>query len=233
MGAVLAMKHAVFRLIALSVLGFLTACGTAHEDPLAQVFGTIRAKVSAGKSAPAANPTAVLTPTMLADVKVPLLLAEIENRKAFATLTVVGRNGAYRTWRTGDGVGLNFRGDLLTGTRGLGVDLLTADVTQVATALLPGGPDSALRIHHYLDGEGHEAVLQFVCRYDRRGKAPIEIVGTTHATNLIVEQCVGDSVKFENRYWIGSPDGVLWQSRQWVSANVGTIVLQYLVRGAE
>ena len=233
MGAVLAMKHVTFRLIALFFMGFLAACGLASEDPLAQAFGAVRAKVSAGKSAPAANPTAVLTPAMLAVVNVPLLLAEIENRKVIATLTVVGHNGAYRTWRTGDGIGLNFRGDLLTGTRGLGGDLLTADVTQVATALLPGGPDSARRIHHYLDGEGHEAVQKFVCRYDRRGKAPIEIVGTTHATNLIVEQCVGYSVNFENRYWIGSRDGVIWKSRQWVSATVGPIVLQHLVRGAE
>jgi hypothetical protein len=233
MGAVLAMKQAVFRLIALAGAISLTACGSAREDPLAQALGTIRASVSAGSSSPKANPTAVLTPSMLADVKVSLLLAEIENRKAFATLTVVGQNGAYRSWRTGDGVGLNFRGDLLTGTRGLGLDLLTADVTQVAAALKPGGPDSALRMHHFLDGEGHEFVQEFTCRYDRLGNEPIEIVGAIHVTKLIVEKCAGDSAKFENRYWIGASDGVIWKSRQWVSERVGTIVLQQLVRRAE
>ncbi len=167
---------------------------------------------------------------MLASVHVPVLLAEVEARGTAATLSQVARNGDYISWMSGDGVGLNFLGDLLSSTRGLGADLMASDLTGVARALAQPGSSEVVRVHHLLDGQGHDVAQSFTCSYAETGRETIEIVGARHATRHVVERCAGAAGRFENHYWIGTADGAIWKSRQWVSAAVGSVILQHLVR---
>ncbi|MHC0052487.1 YjbF family lipoprotein [Actibacterium sp. D379-3] len=231
MGAVLAMIETSFRkYVRLAVLlGLMAGCGTTRDEPLAVILG----QLTAGRDA-AADPRAMITPEFLAGIDRPLLWAEIPTRDAVATLVILGRNGDWRSWVSGDGVGLNLYRGILGGTRGLGQDLMIADVSQVVPAVRRGS-GSARRDHRYLDGENHEIRQTYTCRYVTQGSESIVLTGGAgHATRRIRETCTPDAggagmPGFENLYWIGTADGQIWKSRQWVGPQIGEISLEHLL----
>jgi hypothetical protein len=92
----------------------------------------------------------------IASVKGPLMVAVLDVNKTTAVLTTIGQNGPYITWTTADNQSLIFKRGVLTGTRGLGYDLMSSDADaaiNLITARRPGtvqprGPDDPV-LHHY------------------------------------------------------------------------------------
>ena len=91
-----------------------------------------------------------------ASFKGPLILAQIEKAGLLTALGETGRNGAVRTFATPNEQTLVFRDGLLTATRGLGNDLMSAKTAAVAALILNRRPGTAARTYRYLDGEGTE-----------------------------------------------------------------------------
>lgn len=165
-------------------------------------------------------------------VTTPLLLAEIPQRDAQATLIPWGENGAVTTWRTADVVSLSFVHGVVTGTRGLGDDLMSADVTGTLAALAaaasqPAGPYP--RYHSYLDGQVQTVFRSYLCDMQPAVAERIEIFGQSHDVLRRQETCntVGETA--QNTYWIGE-DGYIWQSRQWLGSSLGYLATETLVR---
>jgi hypothetical protein len=198
-------------LVALSFSALLTACSSAPDQnnvltPFVQnLFGR----------APAAGPTAAqirsrITPEVRARFgNVPLKIAVLENKPLASILIERQRNRDVVTYFTPDDVSVSYKSGILVGTRGLGFDLMGADVGDVL-ASLQSRADGAVRIHHYLDGEGQIVMRNFICDYS--------------GAKVIVETCYGDGLQFKNTYQIQG--GQVTASRQWISPEQGYIRLE-------
>ncbi|WP_373634874.1 YjbF family lipoprotein [Yoonia sp. SS1-5] len=213
MGQVLAMKSGMAIMAALVLA--LAGCGnTENRDVLTkQLFELFTTAQGAGEPAPdAAALRASLTPQVLAPVDGPVLLVELPARDAAAVLTRIGTNRGVETFLTPDGISLSLANGLVVATRGLGFDLMSADVNDVARALRGGGA-TGNRIHRHLDGENQLIATSFVCSYARR------------PDGQIAETCESPDRTFTNSYLTDS-SGNIRTSRQWISAETGYIVIE-------
>ncbi|WP_342076458.1 YjbF family lipoprotein [Yoonia sp. SS1-5] len=127
-----------------------------------------------------------------------------------ATLRKVGQNGAVTTWRSADGVQLSYRDGLLVATRGLGHDMMTADVSPLRTAIARGGGSYERRISR-LTGAFALDFVNWRCQLRK-----------TDARDYR-ETCKSPAGRFENSYRVDGAGRVIG-SRQWVSEPVGALV---------
>ncbi|MGH1330161.1 MAG: YjbF family lipoprotein [Paracoccaceae bacterium] len=171
-----------------------------------------------------------ITADQLAQVKAPLLLAELPSIGVAATLVARGRNGDVQTWETGDRVSIAFRRGVLTGTRGLGDDLMQADLNGSLRMLQSGEIGTYYpRIHSYLDGEYQTVFRSFQCTKLSERAETIETGSKPRSVKRIEEACYSPGLEITNVYWRGT-DGIMWKSRQWVSARVGYLTAERLVK---
>jgi len=191
----------------------LAACGSAEQARDA----------APGRSA------APLTRTRLNRFKHPLIRVRLERSGAIATLVQTATNGAHVTWTTADGVALITRDGVLSGTRGLGLDLMSSDTAETRAALAMHHSGHARRTMHWLNGADRMLAARYQCTIARVGAARLTLVGRATATRHLHEICTGSQNHFRNDYWIGR-GGVIWQSRQWVSPTVGHLTIQRLIR---
>lgn len=172
-------------------------------------------------------PVPAFSRAVLERAGMPVLVATVERRGAVATLIQSGRNGDVVTWRTGDGVTLSFDRGILVATRGLGFDLMAADVNGTQRAL-DGARGPFVRVHRYLDGENRDRFERLTCEMAPPTVDPVAILGTVHATRRHTETCRGAGEPIVNQYW-RTTDGRIWKTRQWVSAGTGHLVVETAV----
>ena len=155
-----------------------------------------------------------------------ILYVAVPGSGAEALLSPVAQNGGSITWLTSDEITLTTRNGLVVATRGLGDDLMSADISGVLPALADGG--RATRIHYRLDGDNRTREMRFVCEVRGDGEEVLEILGRRVTTIRLVESCAGAGESFVNRYWL-SPQGQLVQSRQWLTPGIGAVTTRRLV----
>ena len=201
-------------LTALSLSAMLAACSS---DPgQTSLLGPLKQSASGilGK-APAAGPTADqirsrITPEVRASFgNVPLKIATLEEKKLASVLIERARNRDQITYFTPDGISMTYKSGVLVGTRGLGFDLMDADVDQVLSSLRTGR-DGAVRIHRYLDGEEQVILRSFICDYTGAG--------------TVTETCFSDGFQITNTYAMSG--GRITSSRQWISPEQGYVRLE-------
>jgi hypothetical protein len=231
MGAILAMKPILKCVLALSSILLLASCGSETQSPARLAIQSIGSLMQGRNDAAPQGPDQLLTRDVIDRVVVPYAMVGIERRGAYASMTLAGSNGRNESWVTSDGAGIYLRNGLLTGTKGLGADLLTADLGNLE-GNLDASSGAHQRVHRMLDGEGRIVITRYSCQSRAAGPETIEIIGKAYATQLVVEECSGTDGAFENRYWIGRADGVMWKSRQWVSDKVGHVIVLTLVHVA-
>ncbi|PKQ13232.1 MAG: hypothetical protein CVT70_04470 [Alphaproteobacteria bacterium HGW-Alphaproteobacteria-1] len=132
---------------------------------------------------------------------------------ARARLGPVARTGDVTVWQTLDGITLSMRQGLLIGTRGLGDDLMSAEVDGVL-ALLRGasGEGPVPHIRSRIDGEDRTEFRSYQCKRD---------AGAPDAGMRRVEVlCISPKDRFTNTYWLNSA-GAVMRSRQWISPALG------------
>lgn len=197
MGAVLAMKKAF-------LLCALIACGPVN-DPAA-----LRAQ---------------LTPERVAPLQAPMIFAVLPETGVAAALVPAGQNGAVLSWQTRDEVQLSFADGVLVASRGLGHDLMSAEVDGTIAALR-GGPDRYARRLGHLDGHWDVVPTRQSCEMTRQGDQVHRSTSGPLAVRVFAETCDG-ATPIENRYHKGA-DGRLWWSRQWVSPEVGYVEIELI-----
>lgn len=203
---------------------FLAGCGPlAEEGPVPTAVSALLA--GRADNAPAADPRRDLTREMIDASPTPLLLVVIPERDLAASLFQVGESGTRTSWLTTDGIGITLRGGMLTETRGLGEDLMAADLTRLRPD--PVTASQGRRIHDYLAGTDEIIRHGFACTLAPVGRQDVEIVGRIYPATLVEETCAGASGQFANRYWI-APGGLIRKSRQWVSPRVGHLEISQL-----
>lgn len=160
---------------------------------------------------------------------VPLLLAEVPELRVAATLAPRGNREGVATWRTADDVALSFREGVLVATRGLGDDLISADVAGTLAAL-EGGPQTGYsRLLTLLDGEGRTTFRAFVCEMSPPQTERIAVLGAAFDTQRQDESCFSTGLRVDNSYWRDA-DGTMRRARQWVSPIAGYLTTERLTR---
>jgi len=201
-------------LTALTLSVLLAACGSDPGQnnilaPLTQSASGILGRT------PAAGPTAAqirsrITPEVRASFgNVPLKIATLEEKNLASVLIERARNRDQITYFTPDGISMTYESGVLVGTRGLGFDLMDADVDQVLSSLRTRA-DGAVRIHRYLDGEEQVILRSFICDYTGAG--------------TVTETCYSDGFQITNTYAMSG--GRITSSRQWISPEQGYIRLE-------
>jgi Group 4 capsule polysaccharide lipoprotein gfcB, YjbF len=201
-------------LLPLLVAGFLTACGSEPQENT--VLGPyLQGLQNLGRSAPV-SPSAEdirdqITPEVRAELGgAPLMIAVLEKNNLASVLIEERRNRNLVTYFTPDGISLTLKDGVLVGTRGLGFDLMSADVADILPAIQRNGRE-VVRIHRYLDGEDQIVIQSFVCDFQGRRE--------------VTETCYGDGLKIENSYRINGAGKIIF-SRQWIGVEQGYVRLE-------
>lgn len=185
--------------------------------------------VLAGCARHGQDPRTVLTREMLDQRGQPTLLAELPDLSVRATLARSGHNADVQTWRSADGVSLSFREGILVSSRGLGADLMSADVSGTRAMLSGEIRGYYVRLHSYLDGEYQTVFRAYQCHRGSAQAERIVVFDRAHDTTRTEEICHTSDDILTNLYWVGS-DGFVWKSKQWVSRQAGYVLTEQLIR---
>lgn len=209
----------------------LGACSNTGPTPVVETFRTIGA--SMGKSAvDTRNAREVLTPAILDEIRQPYLLVEIPSRQASASRTLFHQRGSIQDWRGADGISIILQDDVLVATRGVGADLLSADPVPPAV-LRASRSEAYTRVYRHMDTENRLVTESYRCSTAPGGAALVDLIARQVATRRIIETCRGANdaqLPVINQYWVGTSDGLMSKSRQWVSQSVEYATFHHLVR---
>ena len=211
-------------MLALAALTALAGCGSDDRPTTFDLARGVVGGVLPGGDDAAQDARAVLTPAMIANSPTSALLAVLVERDVGYTLVPNAVNGETVQWRDISGGGLMQRDGILVGTRGLGWDLFTADVSGLSAALRGGGGRDVLRVNRFIDGTNKVRARQYLCDVVAVGREAIDVYGRIDRTTLFEERCTGEADAFVNRYWLRS-DGLIVRSRERVSPQFGDIEL--------
>lgn len=147
-------------------------------------------------------------------------------------LSAAAQHGPYVTYVSRLGQSLTLRGSLITGTRGLGYDLLsvaTGPNDPVTRAIpLQNWPAQVTRTYRF-PGRGPGGVARTVtCTYQPGEPREIEIVEVVHSGIQVAEHCAGDGVSFTNYHLADRHTGFVWRSIQWLGPDQGAIDLEVI-----
>ncbi len=231
MGTVLAMNNLRMNrrrtragVLAVAALAALGACNSRNES--SPVIGLVRAVVPAIGSVPGLAPEPATpapgfatgdiaaNPGAFRLVHMPLLGAPVLARR-------IADNPGSETFLAQNGFSASYADGILVATRGLGEDLLAADVRGLRAALAAGG--GTTRRTHDMIGDLDQIVSEtFDCVVATEGAEPVNLgIREVQATRL-TETCRGPRTGFTNTYWIDG-SGRIVSSLQFVS-----IVANYL-----
>ncbi|WP_145963084.1 YjbF family lipoprotein [Mangrovicoccus ximenensis] len=222
-------KLGLAALLAASVLG---GCGNAPVDTSINsiIRGSLQTIVAAVRPAPERTGP-VITRAEVEAAAMPLILIDVPVTGDQATAIVFGTNGNSVTWITLNGVTLTLKEGALFSTRGLGPDLLAATTSGLETALPRRAPARYARDLRYIAGDESIRKDRFFCELANEGGEDRVVLQMRHSTTRMRESCYAmeGGREFTNLYWVGA-DGMVWDSRQWVSDQAGYIHVQRLHR---
>ncbi|MCB2136872.1 MAG: YjbF family lipoprotein [Rhodobacteraceae bacterium] len=225
----------VLPVLALAAGLVLTACGndtsrTEGSKIALDVAKSVKARLVARKKGPGPAPDPeALASTAMASFPGPLIMVGMEKSGVVSAMGEYGRNGANLTYASPAQQTMTFRGGLLVATRGLGHDLMSAELGSAATLIAQRAEGEYQRANRYLDGEGLERPLPMTCSLKRGGSEQFAFAGTTYATEILNETCRSTGLTVTNAYWV-TRDGTIARSRQWIGPALGYAGIQ-LVRG--
>lgn len=145
---------------------------------------------------------------------------QIPSRGADAPVTLAARNDDVETWIAVDNISISLRRGVLVATRGLGHDLMGAGAENTLAALAGLAEGEYRRQMRYLTGDHRTTYLNAGCSM---AAVATEAVGASRVQRH-EETCVARDHRFTNVFWTDGT-GRIVRSRQWVSPEVGYLVL--------
>ncbi|WP_225026137.1 YjbF family lipoprotein [Xinfangfangia pollutisoli] len=156
----------------------------------------------------------------------PVLSVNILNRKALAVMFLETRRAGVESWISADGVALQTADGFLVGARGMGDELMSADVSASRALVLAGRAGQAQRFHSMLDGNNQIRTRSFVCDISLRGPRELDERGAKVTVRLMQEDCHNPEFSFSNLYWVTQSGARIIQSRQWLGPYTGSISMR-------
>ncbi|WP_112321011.1 YjbF family lipoprotein [Oceanibium sediminis] len=204
------------------------------DAALERFTGEDDAPTATGAPAPANAPrrSAGITRAAIEATGTAMIRGRLVEENSRSVLSGVTVNGPYVTYASRFGQLLTLNGSLITGSRGIGTDLLS---------LTPGANDPLVRARPVASwpatirrtyrvpgpGPGGRAIT-VTCRYQPGETREIEIVEVIHKGQQVEEICSGDDVSFTNVHFADAENGFVWRSLQWLGPDQGFIDLEVL-----
>lgn len=222
-------------LIGLCALG-LAACtgGTATPTTEVQILQAGRENIARRTAEKQERPP--LTRAALSTVEVSAMEVIIEHTEteAYVFLDDTLRDsspGLIRVWRSQDGAQISTRNGIIINTRGLGGDVMSAEVPVSSDGAGPS--HSGAQTLQVRAGANTVWPAALTCDLVDLGPRTIEIVELQYATRHLRQTCEAHANETQgvviNDYWVDSGRGIVWQSRQWAGPQLGYIRLRRLV----
>ncbi|MFB2594509.1 YjbF family lipoprotein [Paracoccus sp. p4-l81] len=226
-------KQFTLRALGVVAIALLAGCGSGQTDTgslgmVRQLAAPALAKVGLGAkpAAPAAapNPEAMASRALAANPN-PLILVGIESLGGMQVMALNGSNGDMRTYMTPSMQAIVTRRGLVTGTKGFGHDLSSADLNGVAPLILGRRAGEGTRTMRYIMGDAVERPVTVTCKVTPGPRQSVPFAGRTWAGTTVAESCHGSGVKFVNSYLVGD-NGTALISQQWVGPRMGSVTIQ-------
>jgi len=230
MGKDLAVIGAMRLVAAVLALTMVSACGNDRSgpNPVAATLGTMAkasvAKINSRKAEGGSTP-APITRSDLEKYGKPILRVTSTTLGQDGFLTISDAKGEVETWATPDGVSFSLRNGVLIQTRGLGADLMSAQVPGVSQLAASGS--SYQRLYYYLGADDAGTRRTFDCVATVVGKETIEIMGRSHKVTHVTETCARMGGERKNEFWIEG--STIRKSRQFISGPIGYIDFERVV----
>ncbi len=209
----------------------LAACGNApgRDVTATSMVQAIVSAITGGDESgtPDANVVAGQAAAALANSDGQVVILSIPERDVLTALQQIERNGEYVTFGSSDRRSLTLKHGVLTATRGLGYDLMSADVEEVSRLIRGRSEGAARRINRYLDGENLTRPLSPWCQIKLGPTTRVDLGMIRSDAVTVLESCAADGVTFQNSYLV-TPNGRIVQSRQWISPLNGYVTIQSL-----
>ena len=216
-----------------STLGFsailatlaLAGCGNdqSFKDDFVAIKDSMKLAVSARRqsgSPQQAHLSAEMIGSVLVGHSRPVTAVTIEDRNSTGFFTLIESNGAYGTYGSADRQALVFKRGVLTGTRGLGADLMSSSSDSSIALISARRSGNGTRVHRYIDGGEETVEIRFSCSVSV-GESKSIAFGTVRGTGRVVrEVCGSDGQQITNTYVVDGGSRVLW-SRQWIGPSHG------------
>jgi len=201
----------------LAALALLSACGPMNEGGLGQRFYN---SVTGAEAAPAA------APTLPAQVEGNVLFTQLTGKNATAALVRQNTRGETVTWISPGKVTLSLENDILVATRGLGNDLMGADVAGARAAIRAGNGETTRTISQ-LDGQDQITTITLTCTYTRLGAEEVTLVAGPRTLSRVDEACESRQLVFTNSYWLDA-GGAIVRSKQAITPAEGFMIAEAL-----
>ncbi len=219
------MNRRVVRSAALAALALsLAGCGNDNSQTFrGQMLREMVATSFRAKAKPQPFPPA--TRAQVRALHADVLLVTQPIRHVRAPLTPDAVNGDVVTWRSADGVTISLRNGIVTATRGMGQDIMSALTPDIST--IASGTGTVERADYTLNGLEQDKQASFTCFLSDLGTESIDLAQITYRLHHVAETCSGDAPTFTNDYWIG-PHNIVRKSRQWLGTAIGYLEIENL-----
>lgn len=213
--------------LSLAVLG---GCGNDNPGPgpvMAMVGGVAKATVASAKAKKSgkARAPAPVTRADLAKYEKPILRVAVPSRGLDGFLTISDSKGDVVTWTTTDGATFSFRNGVLIQSRGLGPDLMSAQVPTVAELSRDGGRHQ--RVYYFLGADDQATRRTYECTVKVVGRDTITVFERNHETTQVKEDCTWAYGSIKNDFWIEGTS--IRRARQWLSAGTGYVEFEKVI----
>lgn len=207
----------------------------ASEDIFSVMSGDMKARIAArraARAAPAATPAApdleALARESLKLNPGPVIFATRDGAPLPALMGMIGENGKMRTYASPKQESLILRADLIVASRGLGEDMISADVGEVSPLIHGRKTGTAARVIRIFDGQGVERPIPLSCAIApaRQGET-YSFAGSTWHGTVMAEHCTGQGFDITNSYFV-TASGEIPTSRQWLSPKLSYFTIQTL-----
>lgn len=226
------MRTVLLRALILALLPPLAACTNEGFNPfVAEVANQLNPWDEPDETAAATGQPVTRAAIDRADVATIRARLETDARPTY--LFAASDNGGYVTFASSLRQTMTLRGSQVTGTRGLGWDLLSATSSNpdpLARPIPPGQwPATVTRSYEFPTDDPEGTVLTYRCRFEVNAARDIVILDQAHRGVEISEYCEGPAGNFENLHLADAATGFVWRSIQWTGPKQGLVDVEIVL----
>lgn len=182
------------------------------------------------RAAAAAKP---VTRAEINSADIATIRARLIEDKSPTFLFAASNNGGYVTYSSSLRQTITLRGSRVTGTRGLGWDLLssTASTPDPLSRAIPPGqwPRQVRRSYEFPSDSPAGEIRSFDCSFEFGGTQELVIVQQRHVGVEVSETCTGPTGTFENLHLADVSTGFVWRSIQWLGPRQGLVDIEIVL----
>ncbi|TPE52625.1 YjbF family lipoprotein [Amaricoccus solimangrovi] len=183
--------------------------------------------------ASAPKPGAPVTRAQIDRADVATIRARLVSDKSPTFLVAAANNGGYITYASGLRQLVVMRNSQVTGTRGLGHDLLSAKSTTpdpLATPMpVSQWPALVQRSYEFPANAPRGEIETFDCRFERGPVKEMVILDQPHRGQEVSEYCEGPTGSFEQLHFADLATGFVWRTLSWLGPRQGLIDIEIVL----